>query len=863
MSLFYTSVSRAGPNILCRGYSDGVKFQKKIQFSPTLFVTSDKVVGPWKSLYGKSVEPMKFNTMPEAAEFVAQYSNVESFEIHGMTNYVTQFIAEAFGNDEIPFNRSQVNVTSIDIEVASDAGFPEPSVALHPVISIAVFNNHLGSYVAWGMGDYDKNKSEVADPDDIEYRQFDSEASLLMNFILWWADPTNMPDVITGWNSKLFDMVYLVNRITSVCGDHFAKKLSPFSKIYRRDIKMQYKSVMNYEIVGIQQLDYLDLFKKFGYSYGAQESYKLDHIAHVVLGENKLSYEEYGSLTGLYKQNHQRFLDYNLKDVALIQRMDDMLGFVELAMVVAFKAGVNYSDAFGTTSVWDAFIYRVLNGQHIAVPITTPGLKTTISGGHVKPPVVGRHDWVVSFDLNSLYPHIFMQYNMSPDTIVNDCQDGVTPESVLGGVVNDNPKYSMAATGQYFRKDKRGVIPSIIDKLYTERKGIKGEMLNWKQKKEKLDPNSNTEEIYKVDQQIATLDNKQQAIKILMNSLYGAMGNVYFRYFDIRIADAITSSGRLSILWAEKAINKYLNVMQKTNDVDYIIAIDTDSLYIAVNDIVLSVGIENIPDNAQKIVKFLDKLCSEALEPEIGRAYQVLSDRMGAYENKMVMSREAIAERGIWTAKKRYILSVWNNEGVQYTVPDLKIMGIEAIKSSTPEVCRDKFKELFKLLISGTEEEVQSFVADFKQEFKNLPLESISAPRGVSNITKYQQRIPNKQGVFCYIKGTPMNARGAIVYNNAIVEGDLINNYPRVQDGEKIKMLALKVPNPAGDNIISYPEAFPKEIGLGEDGMGISLAEYVDYETQFDKTFENSLTIILDAIGWTAEPRSTLEDFFG
>jgi len=686
----------------------------------------------------------------------------------------------------------------------------------------------------------------------VVYVKCDSESRLLMDFLMWWSTPRNTPDVVTGWNSKLFDMVYIVNRIKNTIGEEFVKKLSPWGKVDQRSIRMMNKEVMAYEVMGIQQLDYLDLFRKFGYKYGAQESYKLDHIGHVVLGERKLSYEEYGSLFSLYKHDFQKFIDYNIKDVELVDRLEDKLGLITLAMTMAYKTGVNYDQTFGTTAIWDSFIYRTLSPNKIAVPPNIPGEKIDLGGGHVKDPMVGRHDWICSFDLNSLYPHLIMQYNMSPETVLPEKIPGVSPDTILDGFVNPQPEFSMTAHGQLFRKDKRGFIPEMIEKLYAERKIVKQQQLSAEQKLVNLDKDASIQERYQLEKTIATCENQQMAIKILMNSLYGALGNIHFRYFDIRIADAITSSGRLSIRWAEKNINGYMNELMGTDNVDYVVAIDTDSVYIKVNGLVQKF-------NPKDPVKFLDRVCADKFEPIIEQGYQKLANVMSAYENKMVMAREVIADKGIWTAKKRYILNVHNSEGVQYLEPKLKVMGIEAIKSSTPEVCRDKFKQLFKLLINGTEQDMRNFVNNFRREFEQLPVEAIAAPRSV-NLTG-RQTLSNGQVKpksyadkhTIYVKGTPMHVRGALLYNHYIEQAGLGKKYQQINDGDKIKFLALKVPNPIKENIISFPEAFPRELGL---------VPYIDYEEQFAKVFKDSLDIILDAIGWSVEEVATLEEFF-
>jgi len=837
---FYTSVHRYGNNILVRGYEDGQRFSYRDSFSPTLFVPATD--GEWSTLDGQSVSPVSFGDMREAGDFIKQYDAVENFTIYGNTNYAAQYVNEHYPGN-IEFNRSKINVCTIDIEVASDDGFPFPDKADKQVISITCKNNIDNTYYVWGLYDYDETKSIMKD-NRVVYRKCANESYLLQNFVAWWATARNTPDVVTGWNSKLFDMVYLVNRITKVCGEDIVKKLSPWKKINYRPIFINGKEVANYEIYGVMQLDYLDLFKKFGYKYGAQESYKLDHIGHVVLGERKLSYEEHGNLFSLYKHDFQKFIDYNIKDVELVDRLEDKLGLITLAMTMAYKAGVNYDQTFGTTSIWDTFIYRVLADRKIAIPFKgSPGEKTSLGGGHVKEPHLGRHDWICSFDLNSLYPHLIMQYNMSPETIINERVDGVSIEGIINGDVSNPTEHSMCATGQLFRKDKRGFIPEIIDGLYAERKTVKQNQLKAEQGLEDLGADASPSDKYSLERDIATYENQQMAIKILMNSLYGALGNVHFRYFDMRIADGITSSGRLSIRWAEQVVNGYMNKIMKTDNTDYIVAIDTDSLYIKVADLVKQVGLTDL----NKTISFLDTVCSEKFEPIIEQGYADLANRMGAYENRMVMKREVIADRGIWTAKKRYILNVWNSEGVQYKNAYLKVMGIEAIKSSTPQICRDEFKKLFKILIHGTEQEMRDEVNQFYELFKKVDFEDIAAPRSVSNISKHA----NKQTI--YGKGTPMHVRGALLYNHYVKSHGLDKKYEMVNDGEKIKFLALKVPNPIKENILSFPNAFPRELGLGH---------YVDHKTQFNKVFLDSLTIILDNIGWSMEDKASLEDFF-
>ena len=834
--LFYTNVNRFGNDILVRGYNKGKRVKGKVKFKPTLFIPT-KEQTTFKTINGKPVGAIRPGLMSECRDFVNKYKDVDNFEIHGNQNYVHQYISTTFHGD-IKFDRSRVNVTTIDIEVQSDEGFPQPDHALYPVTAITCKNNIDDIFYTWGVGDYDSSKTIVPDV-HIRYIKCEDERDLLIKFIEEWS--RNYPDVVTGWNSRMFDMTYLVNRIVRVVGDKFMKKLSPWNIVNQQELIIAGKSHQVYDVYGIQQLDYLDLFKKFAYTYGTQESYRLDNIGNVVLGERKLDYSEFGDLNNLYKQDYQKFIDYNIKDVQLVDRLEDKLGLITLCMTIAYKGHVNYVEAFRTVGVWDSILYNDFLDKNIVVPPKKQGHKERqIEGAHVKDPIQGMHEWVVSFDLNSLYPHIMMQYNLSPETVMDETVPNVSVDKLLEKEkYTFNNNHIMTARGNLFDRTHKGLIPTIVEKFYNERSAVKKKMLRAQQKLVKVDK-KDKHGVYQLEKEIATYGNQQMAIKILMNSLYGATSNEYFRYFDQRIAESITMSGQLTIRWAENKINEFMNKTMKTDNQDYVVAIDTDSLYIRMGDLVKKI-------NPSDPVKFLDKVATQKIEPLLAESYEELKEYMNCAEQKMVMAREVIAERGIWTGKKHYVLNVWNNEGVQYEEPQLKVQGIEAVRSSTPAVCRDLIKSTIKKILTSDETTVQKIIAQEKKNFRELPVEDVAFPRSANNLDKYVD------GSLIYRKGTPIHIRASLLHNYHIDKMKLGNKYEKIYSGEKIKFVYLRKPNRLYENVVAFKNILPQEFNI---------RDHIDYDLQFEKAFVEPIKTILDAIGWQVEKRATLEDFW-
>jgi DNA polymerase elongation subunit (family B) len=829
---FYTNVQLIGNQFLVRGVENGKRFETRDEFFPTLFVKSKRET-KYRTLNGEFVEEVKPGTVRDCREFYKKYDGVDGFDIYGNDRYICQYISEKYPEDEIKFDISQIKLVTLDIEVSSEEGFPDVESASEEILAITIQDYTTKKITTWGVKPFNNKQSNVT------YYHCPSEYELLNHFINYWM--VDVPDVITGWNIQLYDIPYICKRLNRVLGEKLMKRFSPWGLVTESEFYVQGRKQTSFDVGGVTQLDYLDLYKKF--TYKAQESYRLDYIAEVELGQKKLDHSEFDTFKDFYTQGWQKFIEYNIVDVELVDRLEDKMKLIELALTMAYDAKVNYGDVFYQVRMWDNIIYNYLKKRNIVIPPKVRSDKNEkYAGAYVKEPIPGKYDWVVSFDLNSLYPHLIMQYNISPETLLEEKHPTVSVDRILREELNfemykDN---AICANGAMYRKDVRGFLPELMEKMYGDRVIFKKKMLAAKQEYEKTPTKA-------LEKEIARCNNIQMAKKISLNSAYGAIGNQYFRYYKLANAEAITLSGQVSIRWIEGKMNGYLNKLLSTKDEDYVIASDTDSIYLNLGPLV-DKFFASKSDDKESIVSILDKICQDKFEPFIDQSYKDLAEYVSAYDQKMQMKRENIADRGIWTAKKRYILNVWNSEGVQYTEPKLKMMGIEAVKSSTPAPCRKMIKDALKLMMSGTEDDVIDFIDKSRQEFKKLPPEQISFPRSASDVVKY------KSSTDIYAKGTPIHVRGALLFNHYIKQKKLTNKYSLIQNGEKIKFCYLKKPNIFHENVISFIQDFPKELGIDK---------YIDYDLQFEKAFLEPLKAILDAIGWNVEKTVNLELFFG
>jgi DNA polymerase elongation subunit (family B) len=836
---FYTNVCRTRDKILVKGYKNGKQQKLTVSYRPNHYIPSKKGDTPFKSLDGRSLEAVNLNSMGGARKFREQYNGVDGFEIHGYDRYIYTYIADKFQGD-IEFDLKHIKIATLDIECECEDGFPEPTLATEKVNAISLKPLGKDTHV-FGLGPWEHNRTDVV------YHNCNSEVDLLTQFIKYWRQESF--DIITGWNVNSFDITYLCNRIDRILGEGEHKKLSPWNQCDVREFMSNYgQRQMIFNLYGVNVLDYLELYRK--HTFVNQESYKLENIAQVELGTGKLDYSEYGNLHTLYKQDYAKFLEYNVKDVVLVEQLEEKLGLIELTCAMSYNAKCNYNDTFGMVKYWETIIYNFLKEQNIQTPpqrLKSGNDKThQIIGAYVKDPIVGGHDWVVSFDLNSLYPHIIMQYNISPEKMIKGNRQDLTIDRMLNKECDLSYVYqqghAVCPNGVMYSKNKQGFLPELMEKFYDERKEWKKKMIGYQKEREVCKEPKRKKEL---DTLIKRAYNNQQVRKIALNSAYGALANQYFAFFSIDLAESITTSGQLIIKWAEKTINEFLNKTLNTEGEDYVIAMDTDSVYITMDKLVKQV----LPEETDKtkIVDFLNK--SEGMiEQVLARGFDDLAEYTNAFQQKMQMGREVIADRGIWTAKKRYILNVHDNEGVRLAEPKLKMMGIETAKSSTPQWVRTKLTEALKVVMNGTEQDLWEFVETARKEFRNLPPEEVAFPRGVKNLVTYSDP------AHIYGKGTPIHVRGSLLHNHLLKSKNLNMRYEMIKNSDKIRFAYLTTPNPINENVIAFSSSLPRELDLHR---------FIDYDMQFDKAFNEPLKNIVNLINWNVEPVASLDSFFG
>ena len=853
--MFYTYYKQRGNNILLRAKNpNDTKTKQTVVkgYSPVLYTETNQE-SEFKNIYGKNLKPINFDKIFQAKSFADEYKDVEGMDISGNSDYANQFIIDVFEGQQPDYQPENIRIGMLDIEVDAPE-FPKPEEAKWPINQIDIYDSvedkhyffnliHDDEMPRWSKKNCDEDVKDLT----IVPHFFDNEKDLLIAFMNHWRE--HAYDISSGWNSEQFDMPYIVNRCFDVVGEKTTiEQLSPFNQIDFKEVKNDWGNpTQKVDIVGVPHLDYMALYKK--HTFTPRESFKLDFIANAELNKGKVSYEESKSLHNLYRENPQKFCDYNIIDTDLIRQLDDKLGLFSLTYAMAYYTLSNFEDTLGTVNIWEKLVAKFLYNKNIIPPFRKKAVEhREFEGAFVKEPIPGFNEWIIAFDLNSLYPHIEMQYNIGPDTHIPtdelpdellEIREKYTFDDLLNQKADLSAlkkyKVSMTANFEFYRTDKMSFFSEIKREIYGDRKGFKGKMLQ--AERDKNDAKAETE-IAKYDRIESRMNNMQMGLKILLNGGYGALANKHFLYYMVENAEAITMSGQLVNKWTSIKVEKKLQEMFETNEKLWV-AGDTDSGYYKIAHFMNSVDETDI----QKKVDIADRFGEEVMQPYIDSVCVDLCDYMNGYEQKMNWSREVIADKAIWVAKKKYVMSVLDNEGVRYKKePKIKLTGLEAVKSSTPEWSRKLLKECYILALNKTEEDLQQRVKSIYDEFVEFDSHTIAIPRGVNNIEKWYD--PDR----LFIKGTPQNVKAAIVHNYMVDKLEL-KHIGKIVSGSKIKFIELKMPNPTGYPIVAFDTYLPEEF---------KLEKYVDRDTIFEKAFIKPLEIFLDAISWDHEEKITL-----
>lgn len=802
-------------------------------YTPEIFVyqnnKTDKISG--YTIFGDPLVRMNKNeNIFETRNLVKKY-NTENFPVFGYSKVENAFVYDMF-KDKKP-KMSDVNICYIDIETECENGFPDVQKANEKIniISLSFSNTNIihSIYV---------NEVSMEDTSEVKYYQCKSEIELLTRFLEIFSNNGKYSDILSGWHVKGFDIPYLYNRIGKILGADSVNKLSPFGLVSTREENDDYGNVnLIINIHGISIVDYLPLYKK--YAKTPRETYKLDFIAKVELKDSKVKHVSKIPGHLLYKKYFKDFIDYNVHDVRLIINLEKKLKMLYLAIVLAYTAFVNFDEIFSNMRVLDNLIYIFLKKKNVYFEWSKHlNHRESFEGGAVKETIPGKYKWVVSFDVTAEYPSLIRALNISPETYLgseNDIQMNV--DKILSGDTSHLEKIikkniTCAANGTTYSKTKSGFMADVVRMLFDKRK-------EYKKKKVDADKEHNKE-------LSEEFDIYQNAYKVMLNSLYGIMGNPYFRFYGLQYAEAITLSGQALVKWVMNDLNKAIQKLMN-DDIDRCIASDTDSVYFCFDDLVKKKFGNNYKDeDALNFIRnFSDIQCDALIEKSIDR----FSKHINAFEPEALsMKREVVSDVSIFIAKKRYIMSVLDKEGAVYDRGDeIKITGVEAVKSSTPEICRDKMEELFKILLFEGADEYHKFISDFYKEFKNLEMDDIAENKSVSNINKYLDYDNNM------IKGTPINSRAAITYNKLVDTLKIQQVASKIRDNDKIKYCYMKMPNPLKQNVFGWLNNLPDEMKY--------LTSFADYDIQFEKTFKNAVEPIARLAGIRDENLADKLDF--
>lgn len=827
---------------------------KSIRWSPTYYMPPSSpgaIPSGLTTLHGEPLQAATCKTLFEADNFKKQLEKAGR-GLYGDVPYINAFLVENFPHIA-PLDKDTLDIAYIDIETDSSNGYATP---LNPTAEIQMISiRRRGHTTTYGTKPYTPTRK------DVTFRQCANEVELLSAFMEDWT--SNYPDVVTGWNCLGYDMAYIYYRLRLVFAEdlNVALSLSPWGLIRDQKIRVGMLAEDYIDIVGVPVLDYIHLYRKF--NQNQQSSYTLNHIAKVELGIEKVKFDdEYENLTRLYNENYPLFVDYNLTDVDLVEKLEQKRNMVRMVATMGHQAHVNFMDTFKQVRMWDIMIYQHLLEKNIAVPPRQQTVKDTqYAGAYVKDTLVGKFNWVVSFDVTSLYPSLMRQWSISPDTFippevvaerattsadwatVKMLQESISVEKAMEWL--EDP--AMVQTLEVLQRLGVTITPNqqVFD---TTRPGFMGEILGnlfqsrmtWKKKQlaaEKVVEDSTTPEDVRKESVIAASVGKtmQEVAKVGLNSAYGASGSQYFRFFDTRLAEAVTLSGQLVTRIVERRLNRSMNKWLKTTDVDYVIASDTDSVYINLGAV--SAKLPPTDDMATAI----DAFATKWIQPLLNKTFASLYTVYRGHQNLLSMKREVIVDSGIWMKKKMYVMSVLDSEGVRYPKAKIKIKGLKTVRSTTSALTKSLLSRAFEIMLYGTEQQIWTLVEEAEQKYAKATFDELASPTGVNGLEKYIKRD----------KGIPGHVKAALTYNRLLEELQL-TAYTPIRSGDKIRWVYLG-PNPWQIESIAVQRRPPAELNI---------EPYISRVVILEKTFLKPLTDILDELKWSARPKTSLEDLF-
>jgi len=837
---YYTNVFTQGDVINHFYVENGVRKTEKVHFKPQIGLTTPKNTGK-KNIFGENVGMIDFESIRDMADWIRQ--NGKHVEIYDNISPVNQFLVRRYSQEIVQPDFTKMVVANIDIEViSSDGAFPEPEQANYPVTSITISDMYRETYKVYGYKDYTPKSS------NIEYFKCEDEEWLLRLFVDDWYKMR--PDIVTGWNTTNFDIPYLIHRMKKVLHKNEYKKMSPVNNVRAKKERDDYgKETTTYNLVGIQDLDYMRLYKKFNMS--PRESFSLNAISAVELSQEKIAFhDEYDGFADLYNRNPDKFFTYNVRDVQLVGDLNKKMKYIELIMTMCFTAGAPIYQGFGTVGIWESLLYKELNKRQMVIHPKKDSVKEEFPGGFVKQPTPGMLKWLTVWDITSSYPSTIIGFNISPETLIDipedelvelldhyKHQDDYLSHDNDGRAKDILKKHSatLSANGEFFSTKKNGIFPTIVKDIFGKRVAAKKRAKILYGEIEELKKNGELAKLEEKEMEYAAEDGIQYSMKIFLNSFYGCFSSEYFRYYDIKLASAVTMNAQLAI----KGPAKYLEETLPKLSLEYI---DTDSIFLS-TDKIINERFEGKNPTINEKRSFVHTLNKKIIGPKIADFYQKYSENYNLYENPYEMDCEVIADNSLFLAKKKYIMNLVHKDGYDLDEPDLKIRGVEIVRTSTPQVCRTKLKDLVKLIIrSNDNDKCIDFIEEFKKEFFNMEFHEVAFPRGVNHLGKYKNAT----------KRIPIHVRASFNYNNALKKLKLIT-YQKITEGNKIKFAYIKEPSTLCDGVMASNGKLPEEF---KDEVKI------DYEIQFKKAFVAPAQSMFNALSWQTERISSLDDWF-